>query len=135
MIFFGVLFMKPYHANIEEETLNNEYYRKVLYTAKQMQLVVMTLQKGEIIPMEVHHDIDQFIRVEEGKAKVQIDDEFFELEDDHVIIIPAESKHEVTNVGEGTLKLYSIYTPPEHPDGTVHKDFAEAEKYEEEHHH
>jgi mannose-6-phosphate isomerase-like protein (cupin superfamily) len=127
--------MKPYHANIEDETLNNENYRKVLYTAKQMQLVVMTLQKGEIIPMEVHHDIDQFIRVEEGSAEVEIDGEKFQLEDDHVIIIPSGAKHEVRNTADGKLKLYSIYTPPEHPDGTIHKDFAEAEKYEEEHQH
>lgn len=126
--------MKPYTANIENETLNNENYRKVLYTARKLQLVVMTLQKGETIPMEVHTEIDQFIRIEEGKAKVQINDEIFNLEDDHVIIIPAGSKHEVINTGEDKLKLYSIYTPPEHPEGTIHKDFAEAEKYEKEHH-
>lgn len=127
--------MNPYKTNIENETLNNENYRKVLYTAKKMQLVVMTLQKGETIPMEVHTEIDQFIRIEEGKAKVQVNDEFYNLEDDDVIIIPAGSKHEVKNMGDDKLKLYSIYTPPEHPEGTIHKDFAEAEKYEEEHHH
>ena len=127
--------MKPYHGNIEDETLNNENYRKVLYTAKQMQLVVMTLQKGEIIPMEVHHDIDQCIRVEEWSAEVEIEGEKFQLEHDHAIIIPAGNNHEVRNTADGKLKLYSIYTPPEHPDGVVHKDFAEAQKYEEEHHH
>ena len=127
--------MKGYTVNIEEETLNNEFYRKVLYTGEHMQLVVMTLQPGEDIPTEVHDGIDQFIRVEEGDALVRVDGEETNLSDDDVVIIPSGTEHYVKNTGEGPLKLYSIYTPPEHPDGTVHKTKAEADAYEEEHHH
>lgn len=128
--------MKGYTANIEEETLENEYYRKVLYTGKMMQLVVMSLKPGEDIPAEVHEDIDQFIRVEEGEALVRIGSEEMQLSDDDVVIIPAGEEHYVKNTSESEdLKLYSIYTPPEHPDGTLHETKAEADAYEEEHHH
>lgn len=124
-----------YKANIEKETLENENYRKVLHTGKHMQLVVMSLKKGDDIPMEVHDHIDQFIRVEKGNALVKIGDEEFELSDDDVVIVPAGKQHYVKNTGEEDLKLYTIYTPPEHEDGTVHKDQAEADAAEAEHHH
>ena len=123
-----------YTANIEEETLNNTNYRKVLYTGKQMQLVVMTLQAGEDIPEEVHEDIDQFFRVEEGTAMIRVEDKEHTVTHDEVLIVPGGTKHYVKNVGDGQLKLYSIYTPPEHPDGTVHATKAEADAYEEAHH-
>jgi mannose-6-phosphate isomerase-like protein (cupin superfamily) len=100
-----------------------------------MQLVVMCLQPGDDIPAEVHDDIEQFFRVEEGTAKVIIDDETFEVSDDEVFIVPPGAKHQVINAGDSELKLYTIYTPPEHPAGTVHKDQAEADAYELEHHH
>lgn len=124
-----------YNSNIETETLENTNYRKVLYTGTNMQLVVMCLQPGDDIPAEVHDDIEQFFRVEEGTAKVIIDDETFEVSDDEVFIVPPGAKHQVINAGDSELKLYTIYTPPEHPAGTVHKDQAEADAYELEHHH
>lgn len=119
-----------YKANIEKETIENENYRKVLFTGKNMQLVVMSLKKGEDIPMEVHPHIDQFIRVEKGNAYVKIGKEEFNLSDDDVVIVPAGQEHYVKNTGEEELKLYTIYTPPEHKDGTVHKTQAEADAAE-----
>lgn len=98
-----------------------------------MQLVVMNLKAGEDIPEEVHHDIDQFIRVEHGNAMVRIDDEEHNLFDDDVVIIPAGTKHYVKNTGDGELKIYSIYATPEHEPGTIHKTKAEADAAE--HHH
>lgn len=124
--------MKGYKTNIEKDTLDNTDYRRVLYTGK-MQLVLMSLKKGEDIPTEVHHDIDQFIRIEKGQAMVRIDGEETELKDDDIIIIPAGSEHYLKNTGEGDLKLYSIYTPPEHPEGTVHKTKEEADEAEHSH--
>jgi mannose-6-phosphate isomerase-like protein (cupin superfamily) len=124
-----------YLDNIETETLENDNFRKVLFTGKHMQLVVMSLKPGEDIGEEVHDHVDQFFRVEQGEAKVKIDDKELELKEDMVTIIPAGSLHNVTNVSDVDLKLYTIYAPPNHPDGTVHKDKAEADKYEEEHHH
>ena len=95
----------------------------------------MNLKVGEDIPEEVHHNIDQFIRIETGTAFVRIDGQEFNLKDDEIIIIPAASKHYVKNSGDRELKLYSIYATPEHPDGTIHKTKAEADAYEEEHQH
>lgn len=125
--------MKGYVANIEKETVDNENYRKVLYTGEKMQLVVMSLKAGEDIPTEVHEGIDQFIRVEKGQAMVRIDGEEATLKDDDVVIIPAGTEHYVKNTGEGELKLYSIYAEPEHPPETVHKTKEEADAAE--HHH
>lgn len=128
--------MKGYIENIEKKTVENTDYRRVLYTGPKMQLVVMSLKPGEDIPTETHHDIDQFIRVEEGDAMVRIDEEEHELYDDDVVIIPANHAHYVKNTSETkTLKLYSIYTPPEHADGTVHMTQEEADAAEAEHHH
>lgn len=124
--------MKGYKTNIEKETVENTDYRRVLYTGK-LQLVVMSLKQGEDIPTEVHDDIDQFIRIEKGQAMVRIDGEETNLEDDDIIIIPAGSEHYVKNTGESDLKLYSIYTPPEHPEGTTHKTKQEADEAEHEH--
>jgi len=126
--------MKGYIANIEKETLENDFFRKVLFTAPNSQLVVMSLKPGEEIGMEVHH-LDQFIRVESGKAKVVLDGEESELEDDFVVVIPAGTEHNVINESEDKdLKLYTIYSPAEHPDGTIHKTKEEADEYEREHH-
>ena len=108
-----------YLANIEEETLNNTDYRRVLYTARYMQLVVMSLPKGIEIGNEIH-GLDQFIRVEKGKAKLILDNsDEHEMNDDDVVIIPAGTWHNVINIGEEDLKLYTIYTHPEHQDGVV----------------
>lgn len=126
--------MKSYSTNIETSTIENKYYRKVLYTSKKMQLVVMSLKPGEEIPEEVHEDIDQFIRIEEGQATAIIGEQKFNLKDDDVIIIPAGKKHYVKNISaDKDLKLYSIYTPPEHPEGTIHKTKEEADAAEHEH--
>lgn len=125
--------MKAYSTNIEEDTLNNDNYRKVLYTGK-MQLVVMSLKPGEDIPAEVHDDIDQFFRIEEGEAYIKVDDQEFNLKDDEIIIIPAGTEHYVKNTSQDKdLKVYTIYTPAEHPPETVHKTKAEADAAE--HHH
>lgn len=110
---------KGYIVNIEEETLTNTDYRRVLYTGENSQLVVMSIEPGDEIGEEVH-TLDQFIRIEKGTAKVvlnQIDEHV--LEDDFAVIIPAGTAHNVINTGDTALKLYSIYTPPEHKDGLV----------------
>jgi len=122
--------MKAYSTNIEKDTLDNENYRKVLYTGK-MQLVVMSLKPGEEIPEEVHDDIDQFFRIEEGEAYIKVDEEEFNLKDDDIIIIPAGTKHYVKNSSDDkVLKVYTIYTPPEHPLETIHKTKEEADAAE-----
>ena len=118
--------MSGYIVNIEKETLENEFFRKVLYTAKHSQLVVMSIKPGEDIGKEVHH-LDQFIRIEAGKAKVILDGEESEVEKDFAFIIPAGTEHNVINESQDTdLKLYTIYSPPEHKDGTIHKTKADA---------
>ncbi|MCA9381261.1 cupin domain-containing protein [Candidatus Dojkabacteria bacterium] len=108
-----------YADNIENETLSNDYFRKVLYTGSNMQLVVMSLKPGEDIGMEVHEEHDQFFRIEEGVVTVYMDGEETELNADDVAIVPAGTEHNVTNTGNVPVKLYTIYAPPEHPDGKV----------------
>lgn len=124
-----------YIDNIEEKTLNNTNFRQVLFTGQNMQLVVMALKPREEIGEEVHEHVDQFFRVEQGEAKVVIDGQENILGEDMVAIVPARAKHNVINISDVDLKLYTIYAPPNHPDGTVHKDKAEADEYEKEHHH
>lgn len=123
--------MKGYIADIEKETLNNENFRKVLYTASYMQLVVMSIPAGEDIGEEVHGQ-DQFIRVESGCGTAVLDGEQHELKDDSATVIPAGTKHNIINDGDEPLKLYSIYATPHHEDGVVHKTKADAEKDHEE---
>ena len=122
--------MKGYVGNIEKETLENNNFRKVLYTAKNSQLVVMSLKAGEDIGEEVHK-LDQFIRIEAGKGKAVLNDIETSMEDDFAIVIPAGMKHNLINTGSGDMKLYSIYSPPEHQDGTIHKTKEEALAHEE----
>lgn len=124
-----------YVDDIEEKTLDNNNFREVLYTGKHMQLVVMCLKLGEEIGEEIHDHVDQFFRVEQGEAKVIIDGKEDILKEDMVVIVPAGAKHNLINNSDIDLKLYTIYSPANHPDGTIHKDKAEADKYEEEHHH
>jgi mannose-6-phosphate isomerase-like protein (cupin superfamily) len=110
-----------YIANIEEETLKNENFRKVLFTGPKSQLVVMTIQPGDDIGAEIHEDHDQFIRIESGIALVIIDGIEKRVEDDWAIVIPAGAEHNIVNRSETeVLKLYTIYSPPEHKDGTIH---------------
>jgi len=128
--------MKGYIDNIEDRTKNNKSFRKVLFTGSHMQLVVMSLKPGEDIGEEVHDNVDQFFRVEEGDAKVVIDGQEHMVEEDMVIIVPAGSLHNVINTSlTETLKLYTIYSPSNHPKDTEHKTREEAMLAEEEHHH
>lgn len=121
--------MKGYKANIEKETLDNENFRKVLYTSKHSQLVLMSLKPGEEIGMETHVYNDQFLRFETGQGKIFVDGNEYEVSDGDAVIVPAGSKHNVINTSETVaLKLYTIYSPPDHKDGIVHKTKAEAEK-------
>lgn len=128
--------MSGYHVDIDSRTEDNEFFREVLFTGPLSQLVVMALKPGEDIGRETHPDTDQFIRIEEGVGKAIIGDEEFGLEDGSAIVIPAGAEHNVLNTSSTeSLKLYTVYSPPEHPDGTIHKTKAEAEAYEREHHH
>ena len=127
--------MIGYVGNIEKQTLKNNYFRQVVFTAQNAQLVVMCLQQAEEIGNEVHHDVDQFFRIEQGEAKfIFNEEEEHVVHDGEAVIVPAGTFHNVINTGKGQLKLYTIYSPPNHPDGTVHKTKAEADKAEEEHH-
>lgn len=118
--------MKGYVVNIEEATKENENFRKVLYTGPNSQLVVMTISAGSDIGEEVH-ELDQFIRLEEGKGQAILNDEVHEIEDDWAVVIPAGVKHNIVNTGEEAMKLYSVYSPAEHRDGVVHATKEEAE--------
>jgi mannose-6-phosphate isomerase-like protein (cupin superfamily) len=123
--------MAGYSIDIEKATEENEFFRTVLYTAQHMQLVLMTLKVGEDIGQEIHPDVDQFIRVEEGEADAILDGEVHKLSDGSVVVIPAGTEHNVINTSSSeALRLYTVYTPPNHPDGTIHKTKAEAEEYE-----
>ena len=120
--------MKGFCDDIEKLTEENQDFRRVLYTGKNLQLVLMTLQPGEEIGEEVHADRDQFFRIEEGSGVVDIDGVENAVEDDIAVIVPAGARHNVRNTGDEPLQLYTIYGPPEHRDGTVHKDKAQAER-------
>lgn len=117
--------MKGYVIDIEKATTENSCFRKVLYTAKNSQLVVMSLKPGEDIGKEVHH-LDQFIRVEKGKGKAILDNVEHRIEDDFAIVIPAGTEHNIINTGDSELKLYTVYSPPNHREGVVHETKAEA---------
>lgn len=128
--------MKNYIGNIEYETLQNNKFRDVLFTGKNEQLVVMSLKPGENIGMEVHPDVDQFIRIEQGEGKAILDGEEHALEDDFAVVITAGTEHDIVNTSDTEdMKLYTVYAPPEHPEGTIHETKAEAEEYEKKHHH
>lgn len=120
--------MKGFVKNIEELTLENDNFRKVLYTGHNIQLVLMTLQPGDEIGEEVHDDRDQFFRFEAGEGEVWIDDVCNKVKGDDGVIVPQGAKHNVINSGTTPLKLYTIYGPPEHIDGTIHKTKAEADQ-------
>ncbi len=123
--------MKGFVADIEELTEDNKDFRRVLYTGKHLQLVLMALKPGEDIGEEVHPDHDQFFRVEKGKGEVWIDGVRTKIKGDDAIIVPAGAKHNVVNTGDKSLKLYTIYGPPDHKDGIVRATKAEAEATEE----
>lgn len=125
----------PYVVNIEEATKQNDYYRIALWTGEYLQLTLMSINPGDDIGLELHEDHDQFIRIEEGQGIVMMGDRKDQLDfkaevyDDDAIFIPAGKWHNLINTGCTPLKLYSIYAPPEHPRGTIHRTKADAEKH------
>ena len=127
--------MTGYVGSIEKQTEQNNYFRQVIFTGKHTQLVVMCLQPGEEIGREVHPDVDQFFRLEEGQAKFIFNDN-----EEHVVgpgdgvVVPAGTYHNVVNVSNEPVRLYTLYSPPNHPDGTIHKTKAEADAAEEHEH-
>ncbi len=127
--------MAGYLTNIERKSLENDCFREVLFTGPHSQLVVMSLAPGEDIGLETHDDVDQFIRVEAGRGKAVLNGEEHDLEDGSAVVIPAGTRHNIINGSpDEPLKLYTIYSPPEHPPGTVHRNKAEALAYAKEHH-
>ena len=118
--------MKGFVDDIEDLTEDNDDFRRVLYTGKHLQLVLMALAPGEEIGEEVHDDGDQFFRVEEGEGTVMIDGVEHAIEDDDAIVVPAGARHNVINTGSGPLKCYTVYGPPEQRHGTVHASKADA---------
>ena len=119
--------VKGYCDDIEKVTVENEDFRRVLYTGQHLQLVLMTLQSGEEIGSEVHPDRDQFFRIEEGEGVVDIDGVANPVSDDFAVIVPAGARHNVRNTGSAPLRLYTLYGPPEHKDAIVQSTKAEAE--------
>jgi mannose-6-phosphate isomerase-like protein (cupin superfamily) len=127
--------MSGYSINIEAKTLESDYFREVLYTAPHSQLVVMTLQVGEDIGQETHGNRDQFIRIEAGQGEAILDGERHALGDGSVVVIPAGTEHNVVNTSPTEpLRLYTIYSPPEHPDGTINRTKQEGMAYERQRH-
>ncbi|CAN5734898.1 cupin domain-containing protein [soil metagenome] len=122
--------MKGFVTDIEAETLENSNFRKVLYTAQYMQLVLMSVPVGEDIGEETHGQ-DQFIRIEQGEGKAVLDDVEHAIADGSAIVVPAGTKHNFINTGDDDLKLYTIYATPHHTDGIIQKTKADAEKDEE----
>jgi mannose-6-phosphate isomerase-like protein (cupin superfamily) len=123
--------MKGFVADIEKLTEENTDFRRVLYTGKNLQLVLMSLKPGEEIGAEVHEDRDQFFRVEKGTGEVLIDGVRTPVKSDDAIIVPAGARHNVVNTGNEPLRVYTVYGPPEHKDGTVHVTKADADAHEE----
>lgn len=117
-----------YITNIEKKTLENEDYRRVLYTAKNSQLVLMNIKPGDEIGEEVH-ELDQFLRFEAGEGKAILDGVESEVRDGIAVVVPAGTKHNFINTGDVDLKLYTVYSPPEHKDGVIEK--TKADEYEE----
>jgi mannose-6-phosphate isomerase-like protein (cupin superfamily) len=116
---------KGYITNIEQETISNKNFRKVLFTGPHSQLVVMSLKVGEDIGKEVH-EVDQFFRVEKGDGRLELNGKKYEIHEEFAFVIPAGTEHNILNTGSSELKVYTIYSPPQHPDGTIHKTKAEA---------
>lgn len=126
--------MTGFLQNIEEATLKNEYFRQVLYTGQHAQVVVMALKPNEEIGMEVHEIVDQFLRIEAGQGKVLMNGEERLLTDGDALVVPAGTEHNIINTSaEHPLKLYTVYSPPHHKDGTIHKTKQEAELDKEDH--
>jgi mannose-6-phosphate isomerase-like protein (cupin superfamily) len=123
--------MKGFVGDIEKLTEENEDFRRVLYTGRNLQLVLMSIGPGDAIGEEVHDDRDQFFRVEKGKGEVVIDGHRSKIKSDDAIVVPAGARHNVLNTGDKPLRLYTLYAPPEHRDGTVHRTKGDADASEE----
>lgn len=122
--------------NIEELTLGNNNFRQVLSTNGYSQLVIMSLKPGEDIGLEIHNDVDQFFRIDSGEGKVIANGQEYAISDGFAVVIPAGTEHNIVNTSETEdLKLYTVYSPANHPDGTIHVTKAEADEYEKSHHH
>jgi mannose-6-phosphate isomerase-like protein (cupin superfamily) len=122
--------MNAFIGNIEDRTEANRDFRHVIYTGPHMQLVVMALEPGEEIGEETHEGTDQFFRVEDGKGEVWIDGRQTQIESDTAIVVPAGARHNIRNTGKKPLKIYTLYAPPQHADGTVHRTKADADRAE-----
>lgn len=128
--------MAGFYDHIEEKTLANANFRQVIFTGAYCQLVLMSLKPGEEIGFEVHNNVDQFFRFEKGQGKVIINDQEYVVGDGDAVIVPAGANHNIINTSSTEdLKLYTLYSPPNHPDGTVHQTKEEAIACEKEHHH
>ena len=126
--------MAGYIENIEQKTLANSNFREVVYTGQHAQLVLMSLEPNEDIGMEVHEIVDQFLRIEKGQGKVILNGEEHEIKAGDAIVVPAGAEHNVINTSsENQLKLYTVYSPPHHKDGTVHKTKQDASADQEDH--
>jgi mannose-6-phosphate isomerase-like protein (cupin superfamily) len=123
--------MKGFKENIEKETLENDNFRKVLYTGKFLQLVLMSLKPGEEIGEEIHQNNDQFFRFESGTGKCTIDENNYHVKEGDVIVVPAGAKHNVINTGETSFKMYTIYGPPNHEDRIIRVTKEEADRKDE----
>ncbi|MEP7319775.1 MAG: cupin domain-containing protein [Panacibacter sp.] len=123
--------MKGFKGNIEQLTLDNDNFRKVLYTGPHLQLVLMSLKVGEEIGAEIHANNDQFFRFESGTGKCIIDNNEYHVAEGDAIVVPAGAKHNVINTGTTAFKMYTIYGPPNHQDGTLRKTKEDAERKDE----
>lgn len=121
---------QPYVKNIDKDTLDNSNFRKVVFTGDHLQLVLMNIKPGEEIGGEVHDTVDQFIRLESGSGKAVIGDKEYQISADFGIVIPSGMSHNIINTGEEDMKLYSVYAPPQHKEGTIELDkVSETSKY------
>ena len=127
--------MKAYAEDVTRKARENEDFRRVLFTTERSQLVLMALKPGEEIGEEVHEGIDQMLAFVEGEGEAVIERERQPVHAGSVVIVPGGVRHNFVASGGASLKLYTVYTPPEHPDGTVHRTKEEADEYEREHHH
>ena len=118
--------MSGYVDNIEKITMDNGFFRQVMFTTDKSQLVVMALQPGEDIGLETHPEHDQFLRIESGFGKAVLNGQESDITDGSAVVVPAGTEHNIINNSQEVMKLYTIYTPPEHKDGTIHRTKAEA---------
>ena len=133
-LFANVTCMTPYFGTIEEETLANENFRQVVFTGEHVQVVLMSLLPGEEIGMETHPHVDQFFRIESGMGKAVVAGVEYELRDGTALVVPAGAEHNIISTGAASLKLYTLYSPPNHPAGTIHHTKEDALRAEATHH-